>query len=237
MQHDRLVNAVQTLPLRLGITAVHRVLPVELRIAHRNEVAVEVRDAAVRVRIHRVVRRVGAQLHRLVERGVVGRLGAHVRLRQRLHWLLNEIPDAVLYIAGDGPEKNRLLELSYELRQRGKVVLLGALPKETLARYIKAADIFLLNTFYEGFSHQLLEVMSLGTPLVTTTAGGNPELAEDGKDALLVQYNNKEALFRATLRILHEEGLANSLSFRAREKVWQFSKERAVADFIKECKS
>jgi len=159
---------------------------------------------------------------------------ALIRMMPRL---LNEIPDAVLYIAGDGPEKNRLLELSYELRQRGKVVLLGALPKETLARYIKAADIFLLNTFYEGFSHQLLEVMSLGTPLVTTTAGGNPELAEDGKDALLVQYNNKEALFRATLRILHEEGLANSLSFRAREKVWQFSKERAVADFIKECKS
>jgi glycosyltransferase involved in cell wall biosynthesis len=150
-------------------------------------------------------------------------------LLQMMPRLLIKVPDAVLYIAGDGPEKERLFNLSYELRQKGSVVFLGTLPKDKLNKYIKATDVFLLNTFYEGFSHQLLEVMSLGTPLITTRVGGNPELVEDEADGLLVQYNDKEALLRATLRVLNEEGLAGRLSESARKKVWKFSKERAVA--------
>jgi glycosyltransferase involved in cell wall biosynthesis len=155
-------------------------------------------------------------------------------LIQMMPRLLREVPDAVLYIAGDGPEKDALFDISYELRKNGNVVFLGTLSKEKLVRYIKGANVFLLNTFYEGFSHQILEVMSLGTPVVTTTAGGNPELVEDEKDGLLVQYNDKEALLRATLRILHEEGLASRLAERSREKAWQFSNERAIEAFVKE---
>ena len=53
----------------------------------------EVGDVAVGVGVDRVVRRVGVQLHRLAERLVVLRLGARVRLRQRLQRLLHQ-PDA-----------------------------------------------------------------------------------------------------------------------------------------------
>lgn len=148
--------------------------------------------------------------------------------------LLDKVPDAVLYIAGNGPQQEKLFELSYELRQSGRVVFLDTLPKEKLFRYIKAADVFILNTFYEGFSHQLLEVMSLGTPVLSTVAGGNPELVESEKEGLLVQYNDKEAILRATLRILQEDGLAAKLSLAAKEKVWKFSEERAVMAFINE---
>jgi len=155
-------------------------------------------------------------------------------LIQMMPRLLREIPDAVLYIAGDGPDKDRLLELSYDRRQAGQVVFLGSLPKEMLVRYIRAADLFLLNTFYEGFSHQLLEAMSLGTPVISTTSGGNPELVESEKDGLLVQYNDKEAFLHATIRILREEVLREILSAAAKEKVWRFSKERAVTAFINE---
>lgn len=155
-------------------------------------------------------------------------------LIQAMPRILREVPDAVLYIIGDGPGKDRLLELSYEFRKEGKVVLLPALPKKTLARYIKAADVFILNTFYEGFSHQLLEVMSIGTPLVTTVVGGNPELVESEKEGLLIQYNDREAILRATLRILQEDGLAAKLSLAAKEKVWKFSEERAMMAFINE---
>lgn len=150
--------------------------------------------------------------------------------------LLEKIPDAVLYIAGDGPDKDKLFDLSYELRQKGRVVLLGAIPKGTLMRYVRASDIFILNTFYEGFSHQLLEVMSLGTPVITTNVGGNPELIESEKDGILVPYNNQEALLRATLRLLGEGGLADRLTQNAKEKVKVFSFDKAVRDFMEEVK-
>ncbi|MBI2120142.1 MAG: glycosyltransferase family 4 protein [Parcubacteria group bacterium] len=152
--------------------------------------------------------------------------------------IVDEVPDAVLYIAGDGPEKEKLFELSSDLRQREKVIFLGTLPKEKLLQYMQAADVFLLNTFYEGFSHQLLEAMSLGAPVVSTTVGGNPELLESEKEGLLVEYNDEEAIARAALRLLREEGLARRLALAARKKAETFSKERVLsefAEFIKEC--
>jgi glycosyltransferase involved in cell wall biosynthesis len=150
--------------------------------------------------------------------------------------LMDTVSDAVLCIAGDGPEQDKLFALSYELRQSGRVIFLGNLSKEKLAEHIQAADVFLLNTFYEGFSHQLLEVMSLGTPVISTESGGNPELIESEKDGLLVQYNDNKAFLQATLRILHEDGLASRLVAKAKEKVWRFSEERAISAFIEEIK-
>lgn len=149
--------------------------------------------------------------------------------------LLDEFPNSVLYIAGDGPEKDKLFGLSYELRQSGKVVFLGVLPKETLLQYVKAADVFLLNTFYEGFSHQLLEAMSLGTPVVSTTVGGNPELIESGKDGLLVEYNNKREILHAVQRLIRDKELSETVAAAAREKARQFGTEKAVQAFMQEC--
>ena len=150
--------------------------------------------------------------------------------------VLGQIENAKLYIAGDGPDKERLEKIVHELGLDGKVIFFGILPKEKLLRAIKAADIFVLNTFYEGFSHQLLEAMEVGTPVVSTTSGGNPELIESEKDGLLVPYNNRQALLRAIVRMVNEEGLANHFSKEAQEKVLQFSVERAISEFIQEAK-
>ena len=85
----RLVDGVQRAPFGGRVAAVDRLRPVELRVALRDEVRVEVRDVAVGVREDRVVRRVRVELHRLPELLVVLRLGARVRLRQRLERLLH----------------------------------------------------------------------------------------------------------------------------------------------------
>lgn len=154
-------------------------------------------------------------------------------LMQIMPRIIDRIPDAVLYIAGDGPQKEKLFNLSSELRQKGKIIFLGTMPKEELFQYIKAADIFLLNTFYEGFSHQLLETMSLGTPVIATTVGGNPELIENEKEGLLVKYDDKQAFLNAVLRLREEEGLSEKLSVSAMKKVERFSSQRAISAFVK----
>ena len=80
-------------PFGRGIAAIDWFGPVELGVALRDEVGMEVGDGAVRVSVDRVVRRVGVQLHRLAERLVVLRFGARVGLRQRFQRLLHQ-PDA-----------------------------------------------------------------------------------------------------------------------------------------------
>ena len=142
--------------------------------------------------------------------------------------LREEIPGLMLYIAGDGPQEKDLRLKIKDLRMENTVILLGRLAHDKLTEYVQAVDIFVLNTGYEGFSHQLLEVMAAGTPIVTTLVGGNPELVEEQKTGLLVTYNDKEALKTAIKLLIQDGGLRNALVKNAKEKARSFSKGRAI---------
>ena len=72
-----------------------------------------------------------------------------------------------------------------------KVYLVGKKSQEEMAVYLAASDIFVLNTGYEGFSHQLLEVMAVGVPVITTSVGGNKEIMHQGENGFVVRYNDE----------------------------------------------
>jgi glycosyltransferase involved in cell wall biosynthesis len=146
--------------------------------------------------------------------------------------MLVDTPDLKLYIAGDGPDRAELSILVSSLHLEDRVVFLGTLSKEKLLQYIKASDVFALNTFYEGFSHQILEAMSLGTPVVTTTEGGNPEMIESGKDGLLVTYNDTRAFASTITLLLTQKKYAIDLAKSAVEKAETFNIKRAVDGFL-----
>src|SRR3989344_5786101 len=99
--------------------------------------------------------------------------------------LIKDFPDWKLAIIGAGPELNKLKVESGKLKVSDKVIFTGALPKSELNDYLSRASIFALNTGYEGFSHQIVEAMVAGLPVLTTGVGGNPEIIEDGKNGLL----------------------------------------------------
>ncbi len=91
---------VQALPFGGRVAAIDRMLEVEPGIAARDEIAVEIGDIAVCIRIDGVVRGVGAQLHRFVEFLVVARLGAQERLRERLERLVHQLHGDPLAVPG-----------------------------------------------------------------------------------------------------------------------------------------
>ncbi len=103
------------------------------------------------------------------------------------------------------------------------------LPRAEALGWVKAADVFVLNSTYEGLSHALVEAMALGTPVVATSVGGNPELIEEGVDGLLVPPGDDNALYAALKRVEEdrESTLARAQSARAKTK--QFSIDTAVS--------
>ncbi len=94
-----------------------------------------------------------------------------------------------LIIIGDGSERKKLQSMIRNMGLDKKVYLADGKNNEELAVYMAAADIFILNTGYEGFSHQVLEAMSAGVPLITTAVGGNLEVVRQGKNGFVVKYN------------------------------------------------
>lgn len=155
---------------------------------------------------------------------VVARLKAHY-------------PQLTLIIIGDGEERQFLEKKVADLKLSQHVWFTGSITKEALGATIKAADVFVLNTAYEGLSHQLIEVMDIGTPIVTTRAGGNEELISDGVTGYLVEFNDTDGLTETIARVLaHPESQVRLVqSARARSK--QFAKEGVVKEIVTVLKS
>ena len=149
--------------------------------------------------------------------------------------VVKNLPQVRLVIAGDGPEEKKLKSKIKKLKLEGRVSLLGRLEQGELLRRIKASDLFVLNTGYEGLSHQLLEVMSVETPIITTNIGGNPEVIKDGKEGLLVEYNKKE-LKTAITDLLNDKPFSIRLAKNAKTKLKKFSKENMLESLVKELK-
>ncbi len=146
--------------------------------------------------------------------------------------ILKEIPEATLRIVGEGPERGRLEAAISRLKLEKKVILVGRLTKSVLVSHIAASDLFVLNSSYEGFSHQLLDVMALGTPIVATDCGGNPELLDHEKTALLVQQGQRRFLSWAIIKLLKDKVFADRLASEAKQKVQEFNKERMITSLV-----
>ena len=65
-----------------------------------------------------------------------------------------------------------------------RVTFLGRVPRETLAIYFRAADYTVLYSGYEGLPHVLLESLQVGTPVIASEKGGNPEVVRHDHNGL-----------------------------------------------------
>ena len=112
------------------------------------------------------------------------------------------VPHFKLVIIGDGPEEEKLKILAGD---NPHVLFTGRLSQDHVALFLRAADVFVLNTSYEGFSHQIVEALSYGLPVVTTDAGGNKELIElmqSSGQIIQIPYNDLWAIEHALISSL-----------------------------------
>lgn len=122
-------------------------------------------------------------------------------------------------------------EVVSELRQKYpgiQLQILHDLPKQDYLSHLAAADLFVLNSGYEGFSHSLLEAMALDVPVIASRAGGNPEVITDGQNGLLTQYNDKEQLKEAVEKVYNDKSLREKLSSAGRQTAEQFGLEKMI---------
>lgn len=122
---------------------------------------------------------------------------------------LRQLPDVHLVVAGDGTILDALKAQAADLGDR--VTFLGRVSREQMPLYMKAADYLALYSGYEGLPHTLLEGLRVGTPVIASDKGGNPEVVTPGVNGLLVPYVNVEALTE-TLKEAFRPGVRESLA-------------------------
>jgi len=104
---------------------------------------------------------------------------------------LPDIPDTILFIAGDGPEKSNLVRLVKEMDLEKRVIFLGEISHDQLCEYYGAVDALILASSREGWANVLLESMASGTPVVATNVWGTPEVVACEEAGVLVERNVK----------------------------------------------
>lgn len=135
---------------------------------------------------------------------------------------VGQISGASLAVIGDGPERAALARRANE-KLPGRAVFTGSLPHRDLLAVLKAADLLILNSSYEGLSHLLIEAQALGVPTIATNVGGNPEVITDGENGLLIPVADTQALAVAIKRLISDSGLRARLLAGAKESAKRFS--------------
>lgn len=128
-------------------------------------------------------------------------------------------PNLRLVIAGEGVLRAELEQLANTCGAGERVRFLGRVPQDQVHTHLQHADMFVLNSTYEGLPHIVLEAMSAGTPVIATNAGGTGEVVENEVTGLLVPPGDEPSLAGAIERLAADRELARRLVAQARKQL------------------
>ncbi len=125
-----------------------------------------------------------------VNAGRIGRFKGWELLIDAFAHFAQKHPSAHLIFAGDGEDREALLEHAKLRNVAGHVRITGFLPQSKVADYLNAADLILFGSFAEGWCTSMIEAMACGKPLVSTAVSGTDELIQPNGNGFVV--NDRE---------------------------------------------
>jgi glycosyltransferase involved in cell wall biosynthesis len=152
-------------------------------------------------------------------------------LLQAMPKVISKVPDAKLWIVGEGRDSAKLVKLAKELRLEVNVEFTGPVINTTKASYLRNSQVLCISPRTESFGVVYLEAMAYGLPIVTTKIGGIPEVV--GDSAILVPANDPNALADALIRVLTDWRLAEDLREKSLERVKRFDWDILVEEYKK----
>lgn len=137
----------------------------------------------------------------------------------------DEIP-ARLMLIGDGPDRYNAERLCRDLGVGNRVIALGKI--RDAAKLVQLTDLFLLPSETESFGLAALEAMAEGIPVVSTNAGGIPEVNKDGYSGYLSNVGDIEQMSKNAIKILSDDDILKKFKKNARAQSELFSLEKIL---------
>ncbi len=154
--------------------------------------------------------------------GTVGRLvkqKGHIYLINAMNRIKDVVPDIKLLIVGSGSLESYLRETVSAQHLNEYVVFLGS--RRDIPDILKALDIFVLPSLWEGLPIAILEAMGASLPVIATRVGSIAEIISDGADGIVVPPCDEDALAGAILDLSSNRQKAELLSDRAKKTVFE----------------
>lgn len=136
------------------------------------------------------------------------------------------LPDAYLWIAGDGPEEAKLKALAEELGVTARVRFLGW--RTDAPSLYRSADVCVFPSRFEPLGNVVIQAWAHGLPVIAANAAGPASLIRDGADGALIPIDNAEALADKVRALLADPALRQSFAAAGRARVAADFSEAAV---------
>ncbi|MBE9586073.1 N-acetyl-alpha-D-glucosaminyl L-malate synthase BshA [Mucilaginibacter sp. JRF] len=134
--------------------------------------------------------------------------------------VVKKVP-AKLLMVGDGVERSRCEHLSRDLGVADQIRFLGK--QDAIEEILSVADLFLMPSQSESFGLAALEAMACKVPVISSNAGGLPELNVDGETGFLKDVGDVEGMAEASIYILEDDERLNTFKDNAlaRAKIFE----------------
>jgi glycosyltransferase involved in cell wall biosynthesis len=186
---------------------------------------IRVHRSGVDLDVFRPVDRVRAKAALGIDGPLIASVGSLIPLKGQklLIEALEQIPEASLILAGDGPERKALERMAR--RYGNRVRFLGNRPPGEMAGLLAAADVMVLPSEREGLANVWLESLASGTPLVIPDVGGAAEVVDCPEAGRLVA-REPQAIAEAVKAILADPPAQDDV----RKSALRFSWDRGARE-------
>jgi L-malate glycosyltransferase len=134
-----------------------------------------------------------------------------------------------LILVGDGPERPHIETLARKSEYHSDIISLGRIPDPTDVLCI--GDLFLLPSETESFGLAALEAMAMKMPVISTNAGGLPEVNIQGKTGFLSSVGNTDEMAANAIKILSDEAVLQKFKAAAYEHAKKFDVQNILPKY------
>ncbi|MEO2069257.1 MAG: glycosyltransferase family 4 protein [Desulfurobacteriaceae bacterium] len=147
-------------------------------------------------------------------------------------FVLEKYPNAKFLVLGEGKKRKELQNLIEKKGLSGKFYLLGF--KREVVNFVKAFDVFVLPSDYEGLGSSILIAMLLKVPVVSTDAGATKEIVLNKETGILVPKRNPEKLADGIIKMIEDKALRETCTKNAYRMVKEkFTVDKMVEKYVK----
>lgn len=155
---------------------------------------------------------------RIVFLGLLGQRKGVYDLIEAFASIAGDLPDLKLQIGGNG-EEDLVRAAVRSAGMASRIDVLGWVAGDTKAALLAHGDVFVLPSHNEGLPVSLLEAMSWGLPVISTTVGGIPQLVRHEEDGFLIQAGDRFGLAQALSRLGSDASLRRRMGDAGRARV------------------
>ncbi|MBP7740588.1 glycosyltransferase [Candidatus Woesebacteria bacterium] len=147
--------------------------------------------------------------------------------------IIDKVPTAQIIIAGDGPDKKRLMKKVKTLGLEKTVTFMGKVSEKEKVELYQRAWVFVNPSLMEGWGITTIEANACGTPVVASDVAGLRDAVNSPNSGVLVEYGDASEFAKNIIKILNNKKLRDKMSQAAIEWAKKFDWDESASNGLK----